>query len=88
MLQTLNIFPNPLTEHATIQFSLPNSDEVSLQVLNISGSEVASLFAGPVESGQVYQINFDAKDLPAGIYISELITQSGTFLYKKILITR
>jgi hypothetical protein len=69
-------YPNPFNPSTTINFTIPNSEFVSLKVYNILGSEVATLINENLASG-AYKFNFDAQGLASGIYLYEL--NAGNF---------
>jgi hypothetical protein len=69
-------FPNPFNPSTTINFTIPNSDFVTLKVFNILGSEVATLVNENLSSG-TYKFNFDALNLASGVYLYEL--KAGNF---------
>jgi hypothetical protein len=69
-------FPNPFNPSTTINFTIPNSDFVTLKVFNILGSEVATLVNENLSSG-AYKFNFDALNLASGVYLYEL--KAGNF---------
>jgi hypothetical protein len=69
-------YPNPFNPSTTINFTIPNSEFVSLKVYNILGSEVATLVNENLASG-AYKFNFDAQGLASGIYLYEL--NAGNF---------
>jgi hypothetical protein len=69
-------YPNPFNPSTSINFSIPNSEFVSLKVYNILGSEVATLVNENLSAGS-YRFNFDAADLASGIYLYEL--NAGSF---------
>jgi len=71
-------YPNPFNPVTTINFTLPNvgtTHELSLQakltVYNLLGQEVRTLF-NEVKPAGSYQVQFDASDLPSGIYFYTL----------------
>jgi len=69
-------YPNPFNPSTTINFTIPNSEFVTLKVYNILGSEVATLVNDNLASG-AYKFNFDAQNLASGIYLYEL--NAGNF---------
>jgi hypothetical protein len=69
-------FPNPFNPTTTIQYSIPNESKVTLKVYNLIGQEVATL-VNKVQATGNYNVNFDAANLPSGIYIYRL--QAGTY---------
>ncbi len=54
-------YPNPFNPSTTINFTIPNSDFVTLKVYNILGSEVATLVNDNLSAGS-YKFNFDASE--------------------------
>ncbi len=70
-------YPNPV-RHATIfQFTLPKTTVVTLSILSTDGKEVARVIEQRLEAGH-HNVDFDAKDLPAGTYFYKLETPFGT----------
>jgi hypothetical protein len=64
-------YPNPFNPSTTIEFSIGQASFVKLDVYNALGEKVANLLNENKEQGS-YQINFDAVNLPSGIYIAKL----------------
>ncbi|HPD25423.1 MAG TPA: T9SS type A sorting domain-containing protein, partial [Candidatus Marinimicrobia bacterium] len=56
--------------------ALPKSTQVTLMVYNMLGQPVAVLQNGFLEAGY-YHVNFDASNLPSGMYIYRI--QAGDF---------
>jgi hypothetical protein len=66
-------YPNPFNPSTTINFTIPNSENVSLKIFNILGVEVATLINENLSAG-AYSYSFDAQNLASGIYLYELKT--------------
>jgi hypothetical protein len=64
-------YPNPFNPTTTIQFSIPKTGRYSIQVFNILGQKVASLFDKETLAG-TYRVQFDASRLSSGMYIYTL----------------
>jgi len=60
-------YPNPFNPTTTIQFALPKSADVTLEVFNLIGQRVERLVSGFKEAG-TYTLQFDASHLPSGVY--------------------
>lgn len=60
-------YPNPFNPTTKITFELPLKAFAQIKVYNILGSEVATLINNVVEEG-IHTIDFNAENLPAGIY--------------------
>ncbi len=65
-------YPNPFNSNTTITFSLNRNSQVSLKIYSILGEEILTLKNENLEAGKIHTINFDAGDLPSGIYIARL----------------
>jgi len=79
-------YPNPFASTTEISFSLPRMQNVSLQVYNELGNEISDVAHGTMDAG-VYSFNFDASNLPEGVYyyrlISDGIVQTKTMMVVK-----
>ncbi len=71
-------YPNPFVHTVKVDFVIPESTRVRLEVYNMAGKRVQILFDGEVESNVPYSGIFDATGLPSGTYIYRLITESKT----------
>lgn len=64
-------YPNPFNPVTNIFYQIPKSGLVQLKVYDLLGSEVAVLI-DEVKSEGSYSVNFNANNLPSGIYIYSL----------------
>lgn len=64
-------YPNPFNPSTRIEYELPKTSEVRLEVFDITSRHVATLVNGPVPAG-VHAVTFDASDLTSGVYIYRL----------------
>lgn len=79
-------YPNPFNPTTIIQFSIKNKSFASLKIYDILGNEVAVLIENLLEAG-FHSIEFNASDLPSGIYMYRLQTDEIS-LTKKMIILR
>lgn len=77
-------FPNPFNPTTTINFSLPKDGFVTLKVYNAIGQEVATLLNG-FRKAQSYNVEFDASNLPSGVYIYKVQADNNTISKKMVL---
>ncbi len=70
-------YPNPFNPSTKIQFSIPEQSHVSLNIYNMLGQKVATLFSS-VKSAGNYEVNFDATRLSTGIYVYRLEAGAST----------
>ncbi|HEY3876369.1 MAG TPA: T9SS type A sorting domain-containing protein [Candidatus Kapabacteria bacterium] len=68
-------YPNPFHNSTTIRYSLPQDDQITLEVLNILGERIALLEEGSETQGK-HQIFFDGERFASGPYVCRLITAS------------
>ncbi|MBK9247170.1 MAG: T9SS type A sorting domain-containing protein [Ignavibacteria bacterium] len=66
------VTPNPVAGATKIQFSLQQPSQVSLRVTNSLGQVVKELASGAMNTG-TYSADFDANDLPTGMYYYTLV---------------
>lgn len=80
------VFPNPTVEVAYIKFKLKEASKVSLNIFNLSGQQLAVPVMNETYSGGKHKLVVDANQLNLvdGIYLYELITNSGTFTGKMV----
>ena len=76
-------YPNPFNPVTRIRFSISNAADVKLQVFDILGKEVKVL-VNDVFSPGVYEADFDASNLPSGVYFYKLT--AGTFSESKKMV--
>jgi hypothetical protein len=84
---TINAFPNPFNAKATIEFTFTmNVDKVLVEVYDMSGQHVATLFNDKADAGTIYQATFDGNNLTDGIYIYRINSGDNVYYDKLILI--
>jgi len=77
-------YPNPFNPITTIEFQIPGSRFVSLNIYNIRGQKVATLVNKKQGPGK-HKITFDARGLASGVYIYKLEAGKFTAVRKMIL---
>ena len=78
-------FPNPFTQSTTLRYSLPQTMQVRLAVYDMLGREVALLVDAHQEAG-IYTTEFDAGNLPAGIYLARIELDFLRFTKRMVLV--
>lgn len=69
-------YPNPFNSSTSIMFDLPKEAKVTLTVYGIGGNVVANLLDKQMPAGS-HSVNFNAQNLPSGVYIYSL--KAGNF---------
>ena len=79
-------YPNPFNPTTEINFSLPNAGEVRLEVFNVLGQKVATLFSGHLDAG-THRVTWDASSQSSGVYLYRI--EAGTYTdTKKMLLLK
>ncbi len=76
-------YPNPFNPTTQINYSIPSSQKVVLNVYDELGRDVATLVNNEQAAGN-YTVDFDASNLASGIYFYRL--QAGDFVQMKKMI--
>ncbi len=80
-------YPNPFNPRTRIIFSLPNTDCVTLDVINLLGEIVGTLVNSHIDAGE-HKITYDATSLPSGVYYYRLRCANGILLVKKMMVMK
>lgn len=78
-------YPNPFNPSTIIKFSLPEANDVSLNIYNTLGQKVAQLVNSKLEAGR-YSYQWNAENMATGIYIYELRADKFVSVKKMILL--
>jgi hypothetical protein len=79
-------FPNPFNPKTKINYKVSELNFVTLKVYDVLGNEIATLVNEEKPIGS-YEVEFDAIELPSGIYFYRL--QAGSFIEtKKMVVLR
>ena len=79
-------YPNPFNPSTTIKYSIPKLSFVTIKIYDVLGSEVATLVNEEKPVG-TYELNWNAANLPSGVYFYQL--KAGSFVQtKKMLLLK
>jgi len=78
-------YPNPFNPTTTIEFDIPEKTNVKIIIYDILGREIETLIDKELEPGK-YKLNFNATNLPSGVYFYTLRTPKFTKTNKMLLI--
>jgi photosystem II stability/assembly factor-like uncharacterized protein len=79
----LQNYPNPFNSSSVIKYSIPKSSQVSLKIFNTLGEELETLVNEEKAAG-TYELNWNAANLPSGVYFYRL--QAGSFVQTRKMI--
>ena len=80
-----NNYPNPFNPTTNISFNIAESGYTTLKIYDILGNEISTLIKKELVAGK-YDVDFDAGNLPSGIYFYQLQTPNFTQTKKMILL--
>ena len=78
-------YPNPFNPNTKIKFEIAKLSDVKLIVYDLLGRAVATLVNERLKAG-TYEVDFDGRELPSGVYFYTLISDSFKETKKMILI--
>jgi hypothetical protein len=69
--------PNPFSNSTNISFGVPQSSPTQVLLYDITGKQIAELFNGFAQTNETYQINLNANNLAAGVYLVKMISANN-----------
>jgi Peptidase family M1 domain/Peptidase M1 N-terminal domain/Secretion system C-terminal sorting domain len=78
-------YPNPFNPSTKIKYQIADAGFVNLRVYDVLGNEVSTLINKDMQAGS-YEVEFNASNLPSGIYYYTLNTGSYSQTKKMILL--
>ena len=77
-------YPNPFNPATIIKYSIPQDQQVKLNVYNLLGQNVITLVNGLQKAGQ-HEVNFNAANLASGVYFYKLEAGTRSSIKKMLL---
>ncbi|GAA3975978.1 T9SS type A sorting domain-containing protein [Hymenobacter antarcticus] len=71
-------YPNPTSQDATINFSVPKTGHVLVSVYDAMGRPVATLFDGEATAGEQRSVVLKGASLASGIYTYRVVAGGKT----------
>lgn len=81
----LQVLSNTATDNSTVSFIVHDGGRANLEVFDITGKKLSSLFSGDSEPGLEYRFDFTVSHLPTGLYLYRLTTDEEIKTKKFIL---
>lgn len=81
----LFVYPNPVSQQANVEFTLPESGQSNVTLYNIKGQLVKKLFTGATQANAKTGFALDAGDLQTGTYLLQLVSGKNV-LSKKVIV--
>jgi hypothetical protein len=77
-------YPNPFNPNTLIKYSIPQDQQVRLNVYNLLGEKVMTLVNRLQKAGE-HEVNFNASNFASGVYFYKLEAGTQTSIKKMIL---
>jgi glutamine cyclotransferase len=74
--------PNPTSSTTQVVFSTENESRTTVEIIDLSGRVVETLFNQVANAGQVYRTDFNAANLTNGIYIARMVSGNEVVITK------
>lgn len=81
----MDVFPNPVTGDATINFVLSQESKVTLEIFNRKGQQIRLLLKQHMQAG-TYHVSLNTDHLSAGVYFYKLTAGAESFTKKMVLV--
>ncbi len=78
------VFPNPFTEKLFFKFTSPTDTHARLEIFNITGAKLATLFDAPVEAGRQYKAEYVPNLVSSQMVIYRLTMNGQTRVGKMV----
>jgi len=85
-VQIESVYPNPFNSSTNIRYGLPEEANISIEIFDISGRQVAELVSG-VQPAGYHTVTWNANGFSVGLYL-EKYTNSSNVLVSKVLLTK
>ena len=72
----ITIYPNPAQNQITVESYNLNSEEITIELVDMTGRVVLNVFNGFVMEGEFTQVTADISNLPTGMYFMRYSSQS------------
>lgn len=76
-----SVFPNPVTDHATLQFKLSEVADMDISIVDMMGRTVNTV-AGQAFSAGTHELSLNAAELSKGMYFVRFSTGKGVYTHK------
>ncbi len=78
-------YPNPFNPMTKLKFQMPKSAFTKLAVFDVTGKEISILVNQNLKPG-IYEIDWNAENIPSGVYFYSLITNEFTQTKKMVVL--
>ncbi|MCB2220569.1 MAG: T9SS type A sorting domain-containing protein [Bacteroidetes bacterium] len=80
---SLIVYPNPVQTYANIEFNSHTNEFTTVEVYDLMGQKIETLFSDLMKAGQQYRVNLNASEYRSGTYLI-VLRQAETVKRQKI----
>lgn len=81
----IRLWPNPAEEVTTLEFIANESGPAEIRLVNLLGSEIATLVEEEIEADRIYRMEVDLQDIPSGPYMVVYRTATATLTQRLMI---
>ena len=82
---TVELYPNPATQDATIEINLNKDNFVTINVYSITRKIIATVYEGRMDEG-INRVKVNTSNLPAGVYFTTIVSDNSQKTLKMVII--
>lgn len=82
-----DVYPNPSNGETKVQFTLTQTSDVTVKIVNALGQEVKSFNENGLEEGN-HEVNFNVSELPTGVYFAIVSGNNFSQASAKFVVTK
>lgn len=83
--QLSEAYPNPFNPSTAFSLTVAKDQQVRVQVYDMTGRLVATLFNGQMKANEINRFSFDAQNLASGVYFYRTVGENFTMTKKMLL---
>jgi len=87
-MQNISIYPNPASMYLFVHYTLSSSLKVNIDILDLSGKIVAKNISSHIASQGENKESITLGDIPPGVYLVIITTDSGERSVQRLVITK
>lgn len=84
-ISSFNVFPNPAHDNSIVEFSINESQNMNVDIVDLNGKVVQSVHTGNLAAG-MHRMPINVAELSAGMYFVRLQNAEGNYLMRKLLV--
>lgn len=85
---SLNVYPNPAANQATISFELVNDEHVNIQMYDLTGKQVMTVYNQEGFGDMENDVQINTDELNNGIYYLKMVTESGVIKDMRLVVQK